>query len=218
MIIGGASFLGGRGNVGNALVGALMIGVIRNGLNLLNVDAFFQLIAIGVVIVLAVESDVLRGHARKPLPRAAGGEARDERRAAACRSSPCAARRSASAPCVALDDVDLDVYRGEVLALLGDNGAGKSTLIKCISGVHRLDAGEIEIDGGRVAIHSPGRRAARRYRDRLPGPGAVRQPGPDRQFLRRPRARRTRAGCRAGCAFLRRRDMASDARERCSTA
>jgi ribose transport system permease protein len=60
-IIGGASFLGGRGNVGNALVGALMIGVIRNALNLLNVDLFFQLVVIGIVIVLAVESDVFRG-------------------------------------------------------------------------------------------------------------------------------------------------------------
>lgn len=61
VIIGGASFLGGRGNVTNALVGALMIGVIRNGMNLLNVDAFLQLVVIGVVIVIAVESDVLRG-------------------------------------------------------------------------------------------------------------------------------------------------------------
>ncbi len=61
VVIGGASFLGGRGNVGNALVGALMIGVIRNGMNLLNVQAFLQLIVIGVVIFLAVESDVIRG-------------------------------------------------------------------------------------------------------------------------------------------------------------
>lgn len=60
VIIGGASFLGGRGTVTNALVGALMIGVIRNGMNLLNVDAFLQPIVIGVVIVLAVESDVVR--------------------------------------------------------------------------------------------------------------------------------------------------------------
>lgn len=60
VIIGGASFLGGRGHIGHALVGAVMIGVIRNALNLLNVDIFFQLIAIGVVIVLAVEGDVLR--------------------------------------------------------------------------------------------------------------------------------------------------------------
>ncbi len=59
VIIGGASFLGGRGHVGHALVGAVMIGVIRNALNLLNVSIFFQLIAIGVVIVVAVEADVL---------------------------------------------------------------------------------------------------------------------------------------------------------------
>jgi ABC-type sugar transport system ATPase subunit len=55
----------------------------------------------------------------------------------------------------ALDGVDLDVQRGEVLALLGDNGAGKSTLIKCISGAHRLDSGSIEMNGGPVTIHSP---------------------------------------------------------------
>ncbi len=60
VIIGGASFLGGRGHVGHALIGAVMIGVIRNALNLLDVDVFFQMIAIGLVIVMAVEADVLR--------------------------------------------------------------------------------------------------------------------------------------------------------------
>ena len=60
VIIGGASFLGGRGHVGHALIGAVMIGVIRNALNLLDVDVFFQMIAIGLIIVLAVEADVLR--------------------------------------------------------------------------------------------------------------------------------------------------------------
>jgi D-xylose transport system ATP-binding protein len=55
----------------------------------------------------------------------------------------------------ALDDVDLEVRRGQVLALLGDNGAGKSTLINCISGAHRLDSGTIEMDGEPVTIHSP---------------------------------------------------------------
>jgi ribose transport system permease protein len=62
VIIGGASFLGGRGHIGHALVGALTIGVIRNALNLLNVDVFFQMIAIGSIIVVAVEADVLRNH------------------------------------------------------------------------------------------------------------------------------------------------------------
>jgi ribose transport system permease protein len=61
VIIGGAAFAGGRGNVGNALVGAFTIGVIRNALNLHNVDPFYQLMAIGVIVLLAVEADVLRG-------------------------------------------------------------------------------------------------------------------------------------------------------------
>jgi D-xylose transport system ATP-binding protein len=56
---------------------------------------------------------------------------------------------------LALDDVSLSAYAGEVLALLGDNGAGKSTLIKCISGVHRLDAGSIAIDGKETRLTCP---------------------------------------------------------------
>ena len=56
---------------------------------------------------------------------------------------------------LALESVDIEVHSGEVLAVLGDNGAGKSTLIKCISGVHRLDAGTIELDGAAVHITSP---------------------------------------------------------------
>jgi ribose transport system ATP-binding protein len=56
---------------------------------------------------------------------------------------------------VGLDDVDVEVRGGEVLALLGDNGAGKSTLIKCLSGALRLDRGVIELDGERATIHTP---------------------------------------------------------------
>ena len=62
VIIGGAAFAGGRGNVGNALVGAFTIGVIRNALNLHNVDPFYQLMGIGVIVLIAVEADVLRGY------------------------------------------------------------------------------------------------------------------------------------------------------------
>jgi D-xylose transport system ATP-binding protein len=55
----------------------------------------------------------------------------------------------------ALTDVDLEVHRGEVMALVGDNGAGKSTLIKCIAGIHAADSGEIIFDGKRVTISGP---------------------------------------------------------------
>jgi ABC-type sugar transport system ATPase subunit len=55
----------------------------------------------------------------------------------------------------ALKGISLDAYRGEVLALLGDNGAGKSTLIKCISGLHMLDEGQILLDGELAPLHSP---------------------------------------------------------------
>jgi len=60
VIIGGASFWGGRGTVGGAIVGVLIFGVISNGLNLLNVSVYLQLIVIGVVVAVAVELDVLR--------------------------------------------------------------------------------------------------------------------------------------------------------------
>jgi ribose transport system permease protein len=62
VIIGGASFFGGRGSVVGAVVGALIIGVIRNGLNLIGVDADYQLIVIGAVVVAAVGLDVYRSH------------------------------------------------------------------------------------------------------------------------------------------------------------
>ncbi len=55
----------------------------------------------------------------------------------------------------ALADVNLDLYPGEVLALLGENGAGKSTLIKILGGVHAPDTGSIEIDGQKIQIDSP---------------------------------------------------------------
>jgi D-xylose transport system ATP-binding protein len=55
----------------------------------------------------------------------------------------------------ALQDVNFEVYAGEVVGLVGDNGAGKSTLVKIISGVHQHDTGEIFFEGRPVAINHP---------------------------------------------------------------
>jgi ribose transport system permease protein len=60
VVIGGASLSGGVGKIPGTIVGVLIIGVLRNGLNLLAVSPFVQQVVIGVVIALAVMVDVLR--------------------------------------------------------------------------------------------------------------------------------------------------------------
>ncbi|MCR5941178.1 sugar ABC transporter ATP-binding protein [Ochrobactrum sp. XJ1] len=55
----------------------------------------------------------------------------------------------------ALTDIDLEVFPGEVVALVGDNGAGKSTLIKTLAGVHQPTSGSIEFNGEKAVLSSP---------------------------------------------------------------
>lgn len=55
----------------------------------------------------------------------------------------------------AVNNVNFEIYPGEVVALLGDNGAGKSTLIKCISGVHRPEQGRVLFNGEEITGHAP---------------------------------------------------------------
>jgi simple sugar transport system ATP-binding protein len=56
---------------------------------------------------------------------------------------------------IALSDVSISVYAGEVMCLLGDNGAGKSTLIKIFAGVHQQTEGQVFVEGEEVLFDSP---------------------------------------------------------------
>lgn len=58
-------------------------------------------------------------------------------------------------PVIANDRVWLDIYRGEILALLGENGSGKTTLMNMLSGIYYPDSGQISVDDREVSIRSP---------------------------------------------------------------
>jgi fructose transport system permease protein len=65
VVIGGTSLFGGRGTIFGSLIGAVIVGVFRNGLTLAGVDLYYQLLAIGLLIIFAVSVDQWIRKARK---------------------------------------------------------------------------------------------------------------------------------------------------------
>ena len=135
------------------------------------------------------------GSARGAIPGDAGGARHDD-----ARSRVRAARRSASVRCSRSSQSTSRCITARCVAILGDNGAGKSTLIKCISGVHRLDAGDDRDRRQARDDHLSRGSPALRHRDRVSRPGAVRQPRPGRELLRGPRRRRAELAAAHRCA------------------
>ncbi|MFT3984152.1 MAG: ribose ABC transporter permease, partial [Lachnospiraceae bacterium] len=60
VVVGGTSMAGGSGKIGGTIIGGLIIGIMNNGLNLLNVNSFWQYVVKGTVILLAVFIDYVR--------------------------------------------------------------------------------------------------------------------------------------------------------------
>ena len=60
VVVGGTSMSGGRGTIGGTIIGGLIIAVLNNGLNLMNVNSFWQLVVKGIVILVAVYVDYIR--------------------------------------------------------------------------------------------------------------------------------------------------------------
>ena len=177
VLLGGVAFSGGRGSLWGVLFGVLFVGVLDDGLILLNVGPYYSDLAVGAVLIAAAASDAMyvrtggaAGHRR------AG---RAGRRAAGPKGRPVATgtRWQVSAdvqgphhgdgvlelhgvtkrfgPVTAVRDVSLRVNRGEVCGLIGDNGAGKSTLVNLMSGTLSPDVGRLVLDGHEQVFSSP---------------------------------------------------------------
>ncbi len=144
----------------------------------------------------------------------------------------------------AVRDVSFPLYAGEVHALVGENGAGKSTIVKMLAGVHRPDAGTLELDGRPLELTSPADALAAGiaviYQEPtlfpdltvaeniVHGPAAAAPPAPGRpprderarrRLLRPARRRRsTPIGPRAGCRSPTSRSSRSPRRSRSTRA
>lgn len=176
ILLGGVAFVGGRGSLFGVLVGVLFIGVLQNGLLLVNTSAYLVNVVIGAALVLAAGLDVLYQRLERisigAEPAAAQAQATELVELAELgppvEQPPRAAPQDGAPPLLevegldktfgpvrALHDVSLRLDAGEVLGLVGDNGAGKSTLVSMLAGVSSPDTGDIRLDGTSHVFASP---------------------------------------------------------------
>lgn len=175
VVLGGTSLMGGKGSLEGTFLGALLVGILANGLGLMDVSPYVQYVIKGLMILLAVLIDEASARMREGKKAAAEDKKEHEKEKRVEKHDveenagkgviPAEDERgsilelsniSKSFPGVkALDNVNLTIRRGTVLALVGENGAGKSTLMKILAGVYKKDRGEIRIDGRPIDINSP---------------------------------------------------------------
>lgn len=178
VILGGVAFTGGAGRPLGVLIGVLTIGILNSGLIFEGLQIWWQQIAKGAVLLIALGADQLvaarRNRKTSRAEQTLGAEAPRaqpageppagtaavpaSRRAAHDAGPPALEVRNVSkrfGAVRALEPVSLELRAGEVVALLGDNGAGKSTLVKIISGALSPDEGELRIAGRPVSLKDP---------------------------------------------------------------
>ena len=146
-VVGGASLAGGRGSAVGTLLGAVAIGTINSGLAFLQVSQQVTYMVSGALILIAV---LLRGDlpwASLLTMRRVTSRAAAVRADGASRSLRITGLTKRFSGITVLDAVSFDLESGEVVALMGENGAGKSTLVKCISGIHEPDGGNVSFGG-----------------------------------------------------------------------
>lgn len=168
VVLGGTSLDGGKGSLKGTIIGALLVGVVSNGLSLLGVDKFFEYIATGALVLFAVLADMAITHYSNSrlIPKVSEEESAKTEDSGAAPVDP-QKIRNASEHIVemrgitkvfpgmrALDNVDFRVEPYKVQALMGENGAGKSTLMRILSGEMAPSSGSIYINGEKVEIKS----------------------------------------------------------------
>ncbi|MGE0214257.1 ATP-binding cassette domain-containing protein [Mycolicibacterium sp.] len=174
VLLGGIAFEGGRGTLIGVALGVLFLQTLSNGFTLWGLSTNQVLFANGAILVVAAALQLLaprlRSRPTKTLhdrPIAREIEADDDALERAI-SEHTAAEDHKAEVALELNDVNksfgsvhvlknisLKIHYGEVVGLLGDNGAGKSTLVKCISGTHAIDSGEIRVADQRRVFTNP---------------------------------------------------------------
>lgn len=170
VILGGVAFDGGSGRPVGVFVGVTTISILNAGMIFIGLGSFFQQIAKGLVLLLALGADQylvskgrtsqtesLDGHPKKvPITR---GRSLQPRQGTALEPGPVVLAaehlRKSFGSVVAVSEVSLEARAGEVLCLVGDNGAGKSTTIKMLSGVMSPDSGTMSVDSNKVSFGGP---------------------------------------------------------------
>lgn len=175
VILGGVAFTGGRGRPVGVFIGVVTIGVLNAGMIFIGLTDFYQQIAKGAVLLLALGADQLlagrKGRAdagetalpAKPLRRDTGPSAHAPSEAAgrakAVTHGPvvlsATALTKSYGPVAAVRNVSLQAFAGQVLCLVGDNGAGKSTVTRMLAGVERPDSGTLYLDDLPILLNGP---------------------------------------------------------------